>query len=86
MNELPKLEEYLKRAEGPELFKTVSPDGQYVKFKYSEYTTYNLKWDPVTLPSAKAATSTESKISEMKIWSLWDLSFINKFEKLVVGF
>ena len=49
MNELPKLEEYLKRAEGPELFKTVSPDGQYVKFKYSEYTTYNLKWDPVTL-------------------------------------
>ena len=49
MNGLPKLEEYLKRSEGPELFKTVSPDGQYVKFKYSDYTTYNLRWDPVTL-------------------------------------
>jgi len=49
MNELPMLKEYMARAEGPDLIKSVSPDGKYVKFKYSEHAIFNRHWDEVTL-------------------------------------
>lgn len=46
---LPALERYLERADGPDIVKSVSPDGKYVKFKYSERTIFGLIWDEVTL-------------------------------------
>lgn len=46
---LPSLSEYMARAEGPELIKATSPDGRYVKFKYSDHAIYNCKWDIITL-------------------------------------
>ena len=49
MNKLPPLSEYLARAEGPEILKATSPDGKYVKFKYTDHTIFNEKWDEVTL-------------------------------------
>lgn len=49
MTTLPKLEDYLKRAEGPDIMKNVSPDGKYAKFKYTEHAVYDSIWDPVTL-------------------------------------
>ena len=48
-SKLPSLEQYLERAEGPDIIKSVSPDGKYAKFKYSEHTIYDLVWDEVTL-------------------------------------
>ena len=46
---LPSLDEYLKEAEGPCLNKAVSPDGKYVKFKYTDHCTYSMGWNDVTL-------------------------------------
>jgi len=46
---MPTLEQYLERAEGPDIIKNVSPDGKYVKFKYTEHAIYNLIWDEITL-------------------------------------
>ena len=46
---LPSLDEYLKEADGPCLNKTVSPDGRYAKFKYTDHCTYSMGWNDVTL-------------------------------------
>ena len=48
-SELPELSEYFERANGPDIISTTSPDGRYVKFKYTDHTIYNSLWDRVTL-------------------------------------
>lgn len=49
MNKLPPLSEYLARAEGPDILKATSPDGKYVKFKYTDHTIFSETWDEITL-------------------------------------
>lgn len=49
MKKLPPLSDYLARAEGPDLIKATSPDGRYVKFKYTDHTIFSSLWDEVTL-------------------------------------
>lgn len=49
MNKLPLLADYMARAEGPDLIKAVSPDGKYVKFKYTDTAIFNGHWDEITL-------------------------------------
>lgn len=69
---LPKLEEYMREAEGPMLNKTVSPDGRYVKFKYTEHCTYSMGWDEVTLH----ARGTVFRVSDGKcVLRPWDKFF-----------
>ena len=46
---LPSLDDYLKEAEGPCLNATLSPNGKYVKFKYTDHCTYSMGWNDVTL-------------------------------------
>jgi len=49
MNKLPLLADYMARAEGPDLIRAVSPDGKYVKFKYTDTAIFNGHWDEITL-------------------------------------
>ena len=51
VEKLPPLSEYIARADGPDLIMTYSPDRKYVKFKYTEYTIYDQRWDEITLNS-----------------------------------
>lgn len=49
IQELPPLSEYIARADGPDLMMTYSPDRRYVKFKYTDNTIFNRRWDRITL-------------------------------------